>query len=126
MREPALPVFADAATAGAFATGLPQGPTPADAAPASRPAGRSLGTSRLVGVSTDAEPRTAEPLTFVCEPPDGKITTSGRARLSASGPVFDERFALTGGTGAYENATGRMRVLREAEEQARVTFTIQH
>ncbi|WP_037891343.1 allene oxide cyclase barrel-like domain-containing protein [Streptomyces viridochromogenes] len=90
------------------------------------PAGRKLGTSSFVGVSTDAEPRTAELLTFVYELPDGKITTSGTARLSTTGPVFDERFAITGGTGAYKNATGQVRVLQETVEQAKVTFAIQH
>ncbi|MEI5519645.1 hypothetical protein WB401_07390 [Streptomyces brasiliscabiei] len=90
------------------------------------PAGRELGTSSFVGVSTDAEPRTAELLTFVYELPDGKITTSGTARLSATGPVFDEKFAITGGTGAYKNATGQVRVVQETVEQAKVTFSINH
>lgn len=90
------------------------------------PAGRKLGTSSFVGVSTDAKPRTAELLTFVYELPDGKITTSGTARLSATGPVFDERFAITGGTGAYKDATGQVRVLQETVEHAKVTFAIQH
>ncbi|SPF07203.1 allene oxide cyclase barrel-like domain-containing protein [Streptomyces sp. MA5143a] len=89
------------------------------------PAGRELGTSSFVGVSTDAKPRTAELLTFVYELPDGKITTSGTATLSATGPVFDERFAITGGTGAYRNATGQVRVVQETVERAKVTFTIQ-
>ncbi|MFM9590334.1 allene oxide cyclase barrel-like domain-containing protein [Streptomyces scabiei] len=90
------------------------------------PAGRALGTSSFVGVSTDARPRTAELLTFVYELPDGKITTSGTATLSATGPVFDERFAVTGGTGAYRDATGQVRVVQETVERAKVTFTIQH
>ncbi|MDX2911205.1 MULTISPECIES: allene oxide cyclase barrel-like domain-containing protein [Streptomyces] len=90
------------------------------------PAGRELGTSSFVGVSTDAKPRTAELLTFVYELPDGKITTSGTARLSATGPVFDEKFAITGGTGAYKNATGQVRVVQETVERAKVTFSIHH
>ncbi|MDX3521543.1 allene oxide cyclase barrel-like domain-containing protein [Streptomyces scabiei] len=89
------------------------------------PAGRALGTSSFVGVSTDTEPRTAELLTFVYELPDGKITTTGTATLSATGPVFDERFAITGGTGAYRDATGQVRVVQETVERAKVTFTIQ-
>lgn len=87
--------------------------------------GRKLGTSSFVGVSTDAKPRTAELLTFVYELPDGKITTAGTAKLAASGPVFDERFAITGGTGRYKSASGEVRVLQETVEQALVTFEIQ-
>lgn len=87
--------------------------------------GRKLGTSSFVGISTDAEPRTAELLTFVYELPGGKITTAGTAKLSASGPVFDERFAITGGTGTYRNASGEVRVLQETVERAKVTFEIQ-
>lgn len=87
--------------------------------------GRKLGTSSFVGISTDARPRTAELLTFVYELPGGKITTAGTAKLSASGPVFDERFAITGGTGKYQNASGEVRVLQETVERAKVTFEIQ-
>ncbi|MET8982761.1 hypothetical protein ABZX85_45015 [Streptomyces sp. NPDC004539] len=87
--------------------------------------GRKLGTSSFIGVSTDAKPRTAELLTFVYELPGGKITTTGTARLSATGPVFDESFAVTGGTGAYKNASGEVRVRQETMEQAKVTFKIQ-
>ncbi|WP_369373905.1 hypothetical protein [Streptomyces sp. cg36] len=87
--------------------------------------GRKLGTSSFQGISTDARPRTAELLTFVYELADGKITTSGTARLSATGPVFDEQFAITGGTGKYKNARGQVRVLQETVEQAKVTFDIQ-
>lgn len=87
--------------------------------------GRKLGTSSFFGVSTDAEPRTAELLTFVYELPGGKITTTGTAKLSDSGPVFDEQFAITGGTGKYKNASGEVRVLQETVEQAKVTFKIQ-
>jgi hypothetical protein len=64
-------------------------------------------------------------LTFVYELADGKITTSGTARLSATGPVFDEQFAITGGTGKYQNARGQVRVVQETMEQAKVTFRIQ-
>ena len=63
--------------------------------------GRKIGVSSFLGISTDVKPRTAELLTFVYELPDGKITTSGTARLAATGPVFDEQFAITGGTGRY-------------------------
>ncbi|MEU3936610.1 hypothetical protein AB0E85_31935 [Streptomyces sp. NPDC029044] len=87
--------------------------------------GRELGTSSFVGVSTDAKPRTAELLTFVYELPGGKITTAGTARLASSRPVFDERFAITGGTGRYRNAVGEVRVLQETVERARITFDIQ-
>lgn len=87
--------------------------------------GRKVGTSSFIGISTDAKPRTAELLTFVYELPGGKIITSGTARLSASGPVFDEQFAITGGTGTYQNASGQVRVLQETMEQAKVTFKIQ-
>ncbi|WP_017626772.1 allene oxide cyclase barrel-like domain-containing protein [Nocardiopsis chromatogenes] len=86
--------------------------------------GDELGTSSFVGISTDAEPRTSEMLTFVYELPDGKITTSGTAELSDSGPVFDEKFAITGGTGKYKNASGEVRVQQETMEQAKVTFEI--
>jgi hypothetical protein len=64
-------------------------------------------------------------LTFVYELADGKITTSGTARLSATGPVFDEQFAITGGTGRYQNARGQVRVVQETVDQAKVTFRIQ-
>lgn len=64
-------------------------------------------------------------LTFVYELPGGKIITNGTARLSASGPVFDEQFAITGGTGSYKNASGEVRVLQKTLEQAKVTFKIQ-
>lgn len=87
--------------------------------------GRKVGTSSFVGVSTDARPRTAELLTFVYELPGGKITTSGTARLSATGPVFDATFAVTGGTGTYKNASGEVRVVQETVERAKVTFRIQ-
>ncbi|MDA2803148.1 allene oxide cyclase barrel-like domain-containing protein [Nocardiopsis suaedae] len=86
--------------------------------------GNELGTSSFVGISTDAEPRTSEMLTFVYELPDGKITTAGTAQLSDSGPVFDEKFAITGGTGEYKNASGEVRVLQESMEEAKVTFEI--
>ncbi|MFJ9900861.1 hypothetical protein ACIQPR_46840 [Streptomyces sp. NPDC091280] len=88
--------------------------------------GHKLGTSSFVGVSTDAKPRTAELLTFVYELPGGKIATAGTAKLSATGPVFDAQFAITGGTGRYENASGQVRVLQKTVEQARVTFKIRH
>ncbi|ARZ67806.1 hypothetical protein M1P56_27445 [Streptomyces sp. HU2014] len=88
--------------------------------------GRTLGTSSFQGISTDAEPRTSEMLTFVYDLGDGnKITTSGTAKLNAKGPVFDEQFAITGGTGKYKNARGQVRVLQETVEQAKVTFDIQ-
>ncbi|MET9413886.1 hypothetical protein ABZY03_06790 [Streptomyces klenkii] len=88
--------------------------------------GRTLGTSSFQGISTDAKPRTAEMLTFVYDLGDGnKITTSGTARLNAKGPVFDEQFAITGGTGKYKNARGQVRVLQETVERAKVTFDIQ-
>lgn len=87
--------------------------------------GRKVGTSSFQGISTDAKPRTAELLTFVYDLGDGKITTSGTAKLSATGPVFDEQFAITGGTGKYKNARGQVRVLQETVEQAKVTFDIQ-
>ncbi|MGK5547815.1 allene oxide cyclase barrel-like domain-containing protein [Streptomyces sp. URMC 127] len=88
--------------------------------------GRTIGTSSFQGISTDAKPRTAEMLTFVYDLGDGnKITTSGTARLNAKGPVFDEQFAITGGTGKYKNARGQVRVLQETVEQAKVTFDIQ-
>lgn len=87
--------------------------------------GRKVGTSSFQGISTDAKPRTAELLTFVYDLGDGRITTSGTAKLSATGPVFDEQFAITGGTGKYKNARGQVRVLQETVEQAKVTFDIQ-
>ncbi|MFE0047918.1 allene oxide cyclase barrel-like domain-containing protein [Streptomyces albireticuli] len=88
--------------------------------------GRTLGTSSFQGISTDAEPRTSEMLTFVYDLGNGnKITTSGTAKLNAEGPVFDEQFAITGGTGKYKNARGQVRVLQETVEQAKVTFDIQ-
>lgn len=88
--------------------------------------GRTLGTSSFQGISTDAKPRTSEMLTFVYDLGDGnKITTSGTAKLNAKGPVFDEQFAITGGTGKYKNARGQVRVLQETVEQAKVTFDIQ-
>ncbi|MCD9144252.1 allene oxide cyclase barrel-like domain-containing protein [Streptomyces albireticuli] len=88
--------------------------------------GRTLGTSSFQGISTDAEPRTSEMLTFVYDLGNGnKITTSGTAKLNAKGPVFDEQFAITGGTGKYKNARGQVRVLQETVEQAKVTFDIQ-
>ncbi|MFJ9900647.1 hypothetical protein ACIQPR_45720 [Streptomyces sp. NPDC091280] len=86
--------------------------------------GRKLGRSSFVGTSTDAKPRTAELLTFVYELPGGKITTEGTAKLSATDPVFDEQFAITGGTGAYKSASGQVRVLQETVERAKVTFKI--
>ncbi|MFC0844515.1 hypothetical protein ACFH04_12480 [Streptomyces noboritoensis] len=89
------------------------------------PGGRKVGTSSFQGISTDAKPRTAELLTFVYDLGDGRITTSGTAKLSATGPVFDEQFAITGGTGKYKNARGQVRVLQETVEQAKVTFDIQ-
>ncbi|MFJ9742031.1 hypothetical protein [Streptomyces sp. NPDC101166] len=89
------------------------------------PAGGELGTSSFVGVSTDAKPRTSELLTFVYELPDGKITTSRTVRLSTTGPVFDERFAISGSTGAYKGAAGQVRVLQESVEQAKATFSVQ-
>ncbi|GGP32599.1 allene oxide cyclase barrel-like domain-containing protein [Streptomyces melanogenes] len=87
--------------------------------------GRKVGTSSFQGISTDAKPRTSELLTFVYDLGDGRITTSGTAKLSATGPVFDEQFAITGGTGKYKNARGQVRVLQETVEQAKVTFDIQ-
>ncbi|MEU1185378.1 hypothetical protein ABZ464_48785 [Streptomyces sp. NPDC005820] len=88
-------------------------------------AGRTLGTSSFVAISTDTKPRTAELLTFVYDLGNGnKITTTGTAKLSAKGPLFDEQFAVTGGTGKYQNASGQVRVVQETEELAKVTFKI--
>jgi long-subunit acyl-CoA synthetase (AMP-forming) len=42
-------------------------------------------------------------------------------RQAATGPVFDEQFAITGGTGRYQNALGQVRVV----DRAKVTFRIQ-
>ncbi|TDC36082.1 hypothetical protein [Micromonospora sp. KC213] len=86
--------------------------------------GRKIGTSSFQGISTNAKPRTSEMLTFVYELPDGKITTAGTATLSATRPIFDEQFAITGGTGRYQDARGQVRVVQETVEQAKVTFHI--
>jgi hypothetical protein len=86
--------------------------------------GRTIGTSSFQGISTNVTPRTSELLTFVYELPDGKITTAGTARLSTSSPVFDEQFAITGGTGKYQNARGQVRVVQETVDHAEVTFRI--
>lgn len=86
--------------------------------------GSKIGTSSFQGISTDAKPRTAEMLTFVYALADGKITTAGTARLAATGPVFDEQFAITGGTGRYQHARGQVRVVQETTDQAKVTFRI--
>lgn len=88
------------------------------------PTGRKIGTSSFHGISTSATPRTSEILTFVYELADGKITTAGTAELSATGPIFDEQFAITGGTGKYQNAYGQVRVVQQTTEQATVTFSI--
>ncbi|TDC83599.1 hypothetical protein E1193_08445 [Micromonospora sp. KC606] len=87
--------------------------------------GRKIGTSSFQGISTNAKPRTSEILTFVYELAGGKITTAGTATLSANGPIFDEQFAITGGTGRYQNARGQVRVVQETVEQAKVTFHIE-
>lgn len=87
--------------------------------------GRKIGTSSFQGISTNATPRTSELLTFVYELSDGKITTAGTAELSATGPIFDEQFAITGGTGRYQSARGQVRVLQQTVEQAKVTFRIE-
>lgn len=86
--------------------------------------GSTIGTSTFQGISTNATPRTSEMLTFVYELPDGKITTAGTARLSATNPIFDEQFAITGGTGKYQNARGQVRVVQETTDQAKLTFHI--
>jgi hypothetical protein len=78
-----------------------------------------------LGISTDVKPRTADLLTFVYELPDGRITTSGTARLAATGTVFDEQFAITGGTGKYQSPHGNVRVVQETMDHAKLTFHIQ-
>jgi len=89
------------------------------------PDGRKLGISSFVAVSTSSLPRTAELLTFVYDLGGGnKITTAGTANLSAGSPLFDERFAITGGTGTYKYATGEVRVVQQTEELAKVTFRV--
>jgi hypothetical protein len=86
--------------------------------------GRKLGTSSFHCVSTNAVPRTSEICSFVYTLPGGRITTSGEATLSAGTPIFDEAFAVTGGTGIYQRVRGEVRVRQDTTQRALVTLRL--
>lgn len=48
----------------------------------------------------------------------GRITALGYATIKGTNPLFDEQFAITGGTGAYQGARGQVRVVQTSEQAA--------
>lgn len=55
----------------------------------------------------------------------GRITALGYATIVGSTPLFDEQFAITGGTGAYAGARGQVRVVQTSEQAAELYVELQ-
>jgi hypothetical protein len=50
------------------------------------------------------------------------ITAQGQATITGTHPLFDEQVAVTGGTRAYQNARGQVRILQSSSTHAELTF----
>lgn len=105
--------------------------------------GPSLG-DQLVGAAdlTDSAGRPAGRDTFVCvavsaddtrfqcsvtyELPSGRITAQGNATVSGQRPLFEELFAITGGTRAYSSARGQVKLLQLTFDEAELSLDIEH
>jgi hypothetical protein len=84
-------------------------------------AGHSAGTDNFVCTSVTANDATFQ-CTVVYALHRGRVTAQGQATITGSHPLFDELFAITGGTGAYQNARGEVRILQSAQTHAELTF----
>lgn len=88
--------------------------------PADRPAGRD--TFLCVSVSAD-DTRFQCAVTY--ELPAGRITAQGNATITGQHPLFDELFAITGGTRAYRTTHGQVRIRQLTFDDAELTIDTQ-
>ena len=54
----------------------------------------------------------------------GRVTAQGYAKITGTAPLFDEKFAVTGGTGDYQRVTGQVRVLQSSGTDAELTLQL--
>jgi hypothetical protein len=83
--------------------------------------GASAGTDNFVCTSVTPDDRTYQ-CSVVYALSRGRITAQGQATITGTHPLFDEQVAVTGGTRAYQNARGQVRILQSSETHAELTF----
>lgn len=82
--------------------------------------GNKVGTSAFTCVS--AGPGVSQ-CAQVYELAGGKITTAGTTRPNfTTSPLFDERLAVTGGTGSYRGTSGEVRLVQHSFTEATLTL----
>lgn len=55
---------------------------------------------------------------------DGTVTAQGLANITGKDPLFDDRFAVTGGTGRYTKVRGDVGVLQNSDKEAELYFDL--
>lgn len=57
---------------------------------------------------------------------DGRVSGQGFAKIVGKKPLFDEKFALTGGTRKFSQARDEVRVVQTNETEAELYLRLQH
>jgi hypothetical protein len=85
------------------------------------PGGAAAGTDSFVCTSVASNDSTFQ-CTVVYSLRRGRVTAQGTATITGTHPLFDELFAVTGGTRAYQNARGQVRILQSTQTHAELYF----
>jgi hypothetical protein len=86
-------------------------------------AGHAAGTDNFV-CTTVTSSDTVFQCTVVYALARGRITAQGQATITGTHPLFDELVAVTGGTRAYQNVRGQVRILQSSQTHAELTFNL--
>jgi hypothetical protein len=83
--------------------------------------GSPAGTDNFVCTAVTSDDRTFQ-CSVVYALARGRVTAQGQATITGTHPLFDEQVAVTGGTRAYQNARGQVRILQSSQTHAELTF----
>ncbi len=83
--------------------------------------GAAAGTDSFVCTSVSAD-GSALQCAVVYSLKGGRVTAQGFAKIVGSHPLFDENFAVTGGTKMYQKVRGQVRVLQSSQKDAELFF----
>ena len=79
--------------------------------------GKKVGTDTFICTTVSADGASLQ-CTVVYSLKGGRVTGQGFAKIAGKQPLFDERFAVTGGTRAYATARGEVRVVQTNQTSA--------
>lgn len=85
--------------------------------------GARVGSDSFVCTSVAADGATFQ-CTTVYDLTGGRVTAQGQATIGRTHPLFDQLFAVTGGTKSYQNVRGQVRIVQNSLTNAELYFSL--